>query len=46
MLNLAAGSRTIKQIGIQGTQDTIHQVEILQGDGDRSVLSIGPAVTE
>jgi hypothetical protein len=39
-------SRTIKQIGIQGTQDTIHQVEILQGDGDRSVLSIGPAVTE
>ncbi len=39
-------SRNIKQIAIQGTQDAIHQVEILQGDGDRSVLTIGPVVTE
>ncbi len=39
-------SRTIKQITVQGTQDAVHQVEILQGDGDRSVLTIGPAVNE
>jgi len=39
-------ARTVKQITIQGTQDAIHQVEILQGDGDRSVLTIGGAVAE
>jgi hypothetical protein len=39
-------SRTVKQIDIQGMQDAIHQVEILEGDGDRSVLTIGAAVAE
>jgi hypothetical protein len=39
-------SGSLKQIALEGTQDSIHQVEILQSDGDRSVLTIGPAVTE
>ncbi len=37
---------TVKQIRINGTQDAIHRVEILEADGDRSVLTIGAAVAE
>jgi Outer membrane lipoprotein carrier protein LolA-like len=40
------GAKTIKQIRIEGTQDSIHSVEIQQADGDRSVLTIGPEVSE
>ena len=39
-------SGTIRQIAIEGTQDAIHRVEILETDGDRSVLTIGAAVAE
>jgi hypothetical protein len=39
-------SGTIRQIGIEGTQDAIHRVAILETDGDRSVLTIGAAVAE
>jgi hypothetical protein len=36
---------TVKRIRIDGALDTVHAVEILEADGDRSVLTIGPAVT-
>jgi hypothetical protein len=39
-------SRTIRQIDIAGEQDTIHRVEIHEADGDRSVMTIGAAVSE
>ena len=37
---------TVKQIHIEGALDTIHSIEILDADGDRSVLTIGAAVTQ
>jgi hypothetical protein len=42
----AAVAKTIKQIRIEGRRDAIHSVEILQADGDRSVLTIGPEVAQ
>ncbi len=39
-------ARTVKQIRIEGTRDAIHSVEILQADGDRSLLTIGPEVAQ
>lgn len=39
-------AHTLKQIDIDGTQAAIHKVQILEADGDRSVLSIGPEVKE
>jgi hypothetical protein len=41
-----AVTHTIKQIRIEGTRDVIHSVEIQQADGDRSLLTIGPEVTQ
>jgi Outer membrane lipoprotein carrier protein LolA-like len=37
---------TVKEIRIAGALDTIHSVEILDADGDRSVLTIGAAVLQ
>jgi hypothetical protein len=37
---------TVKQIRIEGTMDNIHSVEIMEADGDRSVLTIGAALTQ
>jgi hypothetical protein len=37
---------TVKQIRIEGTLDNIHSVEIMEADGDRSVLTIGAALTQ
>jgi hypothetical protein len=42
----AAVAKTIKQIRIEGVRDAIHSVEILQADGDRSLLTIGPEVAQ
>jgi hypothetical protein len=42
----AAVAKTIKQIRIEGRRDAIHSVEILQADGDRSLLTIGPEVAQ
>jgi hypothetical protein len=39
-------AHTVKQIRIEGTRDVIHSVEIQQADGDRSLLTIGPEVTQ
>jgi len=39
-------ANTIRHISIEGTQADIHTVEIQEADGDRSVISIGAAVTE
>ena len=39
-------ARTIRQIDIEGTQAAVHQVRILEADGDRSVLTIGAEVPE
>ncbi len=39
-------SRTVQQIDIAGERDTIHRVEIREADGDRSVMTIGAAVSE
>lgn len=39
-------AHTIRQIDIEGTQAAVHKVQILEADGDRSVLSIGAEVTE
>jgi len=41
-----AVARSVKQIRIEGARDAIHSVEIQQSDGDRSLLTIGPDVTE
>jgi hypothetical protein len=38
-------SKTVKDIKIDGEQDVIHSVEILEADGDRSLLTIGADVT-
>jgi hypothetical protein len=37
-------ANTVKQIRIEGALDSIHSVEILDADGDRSLLTIGPDV--
>jgi hypothetical protein len=34
-------SQSVKQIEIRGARDRIESVEIDQGDGDRSVLTVG-----
>lgn len=39
-------SRTIGEIDITGAQDAIQRVEIREADGDRSVMTIGAAVSE
>ena len=39
-------AHTLKQIDIDGTQAAIRKVQIMEADGDRSVLSIGPEVKE
>jgi hypothetical protein len=38
--------KTVRQIHIQGEQDTLHTVEILEADGDRSLLTIGAEVSQ
>lgn len=38
----AAAARTVQQVRISGERDTLHTVEILQPDGDRSDLTLGP----
>jgi hypothetical protein len=35
-------ARKVKQVEIAGGGDVIHSVEILQADGDRSVMTLGP----
>jgi hypothetical protein len=42
----ATVAQTIKQIRIEGARDAIHSVEIQQADGDRSLLTIGPEVSQ
>jgi len=42
----ATVARSVKEIRIEGTRDAIHSVEIQQADGDRSLLTIGPEVTQ
>jgi hypothetical protein len=42
----SAVAKSVKQIRIEGAQDAIHSVEIQQGDGDRSLLTIGPEVAQ
>ena len=39
-------ARTVKQIHIQGERDTLHTMEILEADGDRSLLTIGAEVPQ
>jgi hypothetical protein len=41
-----AVAKTIKQIRIEGRRDDIHSVEILQADGDHSLLTIGPEIPQ
>jgi len=38
--------KTVKEIHIEGTRDVIHSVEILEADGDRSLLTIGAEVPQ
>jgi hypothetical protein len=38
--------KTVKEIHMEGEQDRIHTVEILEADGDRSLLTIGGDVPE
>jgi hypothetical protein len=38
--------KTVKQIHIDGEKDRIHSVEIVEADGDRSLLTIGADVTQ
>ena len=38
-------SGTVKEIHIEGEKDLIHSVEIREADGDRSLLTIGPAAS-
>jgi hypothetical protein len=33
---------TLKRIDLQGERDAVHQVDVLQSDGDHSVMSITP----
>jgi Outer membrane lipoprotein carrier protein LolA-like len=35
-------ARAVRQVTITGARDAIHTVEILQVDGDRSVMTLGP----
>jgi hypothetical protein len=42
----SAVAKSVKEIRIEGAQDAIHTVEIQQGDGDRSLLTIGPEVAQ
>jgi len=42
----ATVARSVKEIRIEGARDAIHSVEIQQADGDRSLLTIGPEVTQ
>jgi hypothetical protein len=35
-------SATLKRIDMRGERDAVHEVEVLQSDGDRSVMSITP----
>jgi hypothetical protein len=42
----ATVARTVTQIRIEGARDDIHTVEIQQADDDRSLLTIGPEVTQ
>jgi outer membrane lipoprotein-sorting protein len=37
-------SKSVKEIHIQGERDVIHTIEILEADGDRSLLTIGAEV--
>jgi hypothetical protein len=39
-------AHSVKEIRIEGARDAIHSVEIQQADGDRSLLTIGPEVTQ
>jgi hypothetical protein len=38
--------KSVKEIHIEGERDVIHSVEILEADGDRSVLTIGAEVSQ
>lgn len=38
-------SATVKEIHIEGSRDAIESVEILEGDGDRSLMTIGATIT-
>jgi len=39
-------AKTVREIHIEGEKDTIHSVEILNTDGDRSLLTLGAEVTQ
>jgi hypothetical protein len=39
-------TRTVKEFHIEGALDAIHSIEILEADGDRSVMTIGPEVLQ
>ena len=41
----ASVARSVQEVRISGERDAIREVEIRQGDGDRSRLTIGPEVT-
>ncbi len=38
-------AHTVKEITIEGERDGLHSVVILQSDGDRSLITIGPEIT-
>ncbi|MGH8277049.1 MAG: LolA-related protein, partial [Steroidobacteraceae bacterium] len=38
----AAAARTVRQVRIAGERAALQSVEIVQPDGDRSLLSLGP----
>ena len=38
--------KTVREIHIEGGKDVIHSVEIIEADGDRSLLTIGAEVTQ
>jgi len=42
----ASLTSTVKQIRIEGGADQVHSVEILEADGDRSQMTIGPDLPE
>jgi Outer membrane lipoprotein carrier protein LolA-like len=42
----ATVARTVRDIRIEGSRDAVHTVEIRQSDGDHSLLTIGPDVTQ
>lgn len=41
----SAGKSAIAEVRIEGSGATLHQLEIRQNDGDRSVMTIGPELT-